>query len=101
MITINGFDELLQKCNDLPNVGWLYVDTDFDLESKNDILNKKYYLAENDDEEMEFDDKYGTFLESPILKAIIENKTEHHPNASKEELLKAVTYYLEIDDFLD
>lgn len=50
---------------------------------------------------MEFDDKYGTFLESPILKAIIENKTEHHPNSSKEELLKAVTYYLENDDFLD
>ncbi|UVM53373.1 HNH endonuclease [Pseudomonas sp. B21-015] len=101
MITINGFDELLQKRNDLPNAGWLYVDTDFDLESENDILNRKYYLAENDDEEMEFDDEYGTFLESPILKAIIENKIEHHPNSSKEELLKAVTYYLENDDFLD
>jgi len=32
MIVINGFDELLKKCNELPDVGWLYVEESFDLE---------------------------------------------------------------------
>jgi hypothetical protein len=101
MIVINGFDELLKKWSELPDVGWLYVEESFDLESRDDIENRKYYIAENEDEEMDFEENYGTFLESPILKAIIENKLEHHPKSSKDDLLDAVVYYLENDDFLD
>jgi len=101
MIVISGFDELLKKCNELPDVGWLYVEESFDLESRNDIENGKYYIAENEDEEMDFEENYGTFLESPILKDIIGNKLEHHPKSSKDDLLDAAVYYLENDDFLD
>ena len=101
MKTINGFDELLANVNALPDAGWLYVDTDFDLESKSDILQKKYYLAETEGEEMDFEENFGTFVEAPIFRAIIENKLEHHPEAEKSALLNAVIYYLENDDFLD
>lgn len=101
MIVISGFDELLQKYKELPDVGWLYVDSSFDIESMNDIHNGKYFLAENEDEEMDFEENYGTFLEAPIFTAIIENKLENSPGSTKEDLLEATTYYLENDDFLD
>ncbi|ERK17782.1 hypothetical protein L579_2736 [Pantoea sp. AS-PWVM4] len=101
MIIISGFDDLLSKYKQLPDVGWLYVEGDFDLESKDDVLNGKFYIAENEDEEMDFEENYGTFLEAPIFKAIVENKLEHHPKSNKDDLFDATIYYLENDDFLD
>lgn len=103
MRTIKGLDGLLSEVKTLPNVGWLYVDKDFNLKSKMDILNKNYYLAESRDEsfDMAENDKIRTFLESPIFCDIIDNKFNHHPAATKDDLLDAVIYYLEEDDFLD
>ncbi|ELX49246.1 hypothetical protein SEET535_16625 [Salmonella enterica subsp. enterica serovar Tennessee str. 4535] len=46
-------------------------------------------------------DKYKGWLEYATFLAIIDNKLEHHPKASNEDLLDAVIYYLEEDDFLD
>lgn len=101
MIVILGFDELLQKYKELPDVGWLYVESSFDIESRDDIHNGRYYFSENDDEEMDFEENYGTFLEAPIFTAIIENKLENSPNSAKEDFLVATMYYLENDEFLD
>ncbi|MDE1186007.1 MAG: hypothetical protein PW844_05940 [Pantoea sp.] len=101
MLILHGFDELLEKCHELPDVGWIYVEASFDLESRDDIKSGKYYLAENEDEEMGFEESFGTFLEAPIFKDVIENKLNHNPGSSKDDLLDAVVYYLEKDDFLD
>jgi len=49
----------------------------------------------------EMADKYKDWLEYATFLAIFDNKLDHHLNASKEELLEAVIYYLEEDDFLD
>jgi hypothetical protein len=101
VIVINGFEELLKKYESLPDVGWLYVAPSFSLDSQEDILKESYYLAENEDEEMDCEENYGTFLEAPIFKAIIENKLEHSPDSVNTDLLEAVQYYIENDDFLD
>lgn len=101
MIVINGFNELLQMKDGLPDVGWLYVAPSFSLSSEEDIVNGSYYIAENEDEEMDFEDNYGTFLEAPIFKAVIDNKLEHSPASGSVELLEAVRYYIENDDFQD
>ncbi|MBW1253206.1 DUF7716 domain-containing protein [Pantoea allii] len=101
MIVINGFDELLKKCHELPDVGWLYVGESFDLESKKDINEGRYFIAQDEDEEMDFEENYGTFLEAPIFKAIIENKLEHHPDSDRDDFFNAVIHYLENDDFMD
>ncbi|AKH62252.1 hypothetical protein GPY51_15640 [Photorhabdus laumondii subsp. laumondii] len=101
MKTISGFDQLLSLYKQLPDVGWIYIDKDFDTESTQDILNKNYYLAENDDEEFDMDETHGTFLECPMFADIIDNKLEHNPNAIKEDLIEAVIHYLVYDDFLD
>ena len=34
---------MLKKYKELPDVGWLYVDSSFDTESRDDIYNGKYY----------------------------------------------------------
>lgn len=101
MIVINGFNQLLQMKDGLPDVGWLYVSPSFSLSSEEDIVNGIYYVAEKEDEEMDFEDNYGTFLEAPIFKAIIDNQLEHSPASESVELLEAVRYYLEHDDFQD
>ena len=101
MIVINGFEELIKKRDSLPNVGWIYVEDSFNLSSVEDIKKRKYFIVENEDEEMDCEENYATFLESPMFKAVINNRLNHHPNSSKEELLEAVTYYLEEDDFLE
>ncbi|XTZ39046.1 DUF7716 domain-containing protein [Salmonella enterica] len=99
MIVIKGFEELLRQYENLSDVGWSYVTTSFDLDSQKDILNGSYYLAENEDEEMDLEENYGTFLEVSIFKAIIENQIEHHPDSESNDFLEAVRYYLEKDDF--
>lgn len=101
MIVIEGFNKLLQMKDSLPDVGWLYIAPSFNLSSKENIVNGSYYLAQNEDEEMDFEDNYGTFLEAPIFKAIIDNKLEHNPSSGGDELLNAVRYYIENDDFQD
>lgn len=101
MIVINGFDELLTKRDEIPDVGWLYVEESFDLKSKKDINQGKYFIAQDEDEEIDLEENYGTFLEAPIFKAIVENKLEHHPDSGKDDFLNAVVHYLENDDFLD
>ena len=101
MVVINSFSELLQMKDRLPDVGWLYVSPSFSLSSEEDILNGSYYIAENEGEEMDFEESYGTFLEAPIFKAIIDNKLEHSPASGRAELLDAVRYYIENDDFQD
>lgn len=101
MIVFKGFEKLVENYKSLPDVGWLYVDNSFDLNSKNDIVNGKYYIAENEDEEMDFEENYGTFLEAPIFKAIVESTLEKNAAPSNEDFLKAAVYYLENDDFQD
>ncbi|EDW6546221.1 hypothetical protein YI89_004617 [Salmonella enterica subsp. enterica] len=103
MRIIKGFDDLLSETKTFPDVGWLYVDKDFNLQSQLDIESKNYYLAEDRDEsfDMADNDKIKTFLEAPTFCDIIDNKFNHHPNANRDELLEAVIYYIEEDDFLD
>ncbi|YCH29938.1 hypothetical protein M1D48_17640 [Erwinia sp. D4-22] len=101
MKLIKGFEELLSRYQSLPDSGWIFIDNEFDVSSKEDILNKNYYFSEDDDEEIEMEDSYTTFLEAPTFKDIVVNKYNNKINASRDELISAVIYYLDNDDFLD
>lgn len=103
MITVKGLVNLIAYGEKITEPRWYFVDKEFGNSSKSDISNSNYYIAEDDDEEFDLEDdvKYKTFLDSATFKAIIDNKLEHHPNASTDELLEAVIYYIEEDDFLD
>lgn len=100
MKIIKGLDGLLSIYKTLPKVGGFYVDDNF-VNDANVINNSNYYLPESEDEDEDMENSYRTWLEYPTFRDIIDNKFKHHPNATKDELLDAIIYYLEEDDFLD
>ena len=105
MKTATGFANLLKISKNIPeSEGWyIFVDSDFD-DTKKCIESANYYLTETEEEDDDMDeqkDKYRSWLEYATFLDIISNKLEHHPNASEDDLLEAVIYYLEEDDFLD
>ncbi|KES11175.1 MULTISPECIES: hypothetical protein [Snodgrassella] len=105
MKTATGFTNLLKISKNIPySEGWyIFVDLDFD-NTKKCIESANYYLTETEEEDDDMDeqkDKYRSWLEYATFCAIIDNKLEHHPNASEDDLLEAVIYYLEEDAFID
>ena len=105
MKTATGFTNLLKISKNIPNfeVWYIFVDLDFD-DTKKCIESANYYLSETrdeDDDMEEQEDKYLAWLEYATFLAIIDNKLEHHPNASDDDLLEAVMYYYEKDAFID
>jgi hypothetical protein len=103
MIIVKGFINLVAHCENFVEPRWFFVEKSFNNASKDNISNSSYYIAADDDEEFDLEDnaQYKTFLDTATFKAIIDNKLEHHPQATNDELLEAVVYYLENDDFLD
>ncbi|WP_445497329.1 DUF7716 domain-containing protein [Photorhabdus sp. SF281] len=103
MRTIKGFDGLLSIYKERPEAWYFFVGSDF-MNEISCINNANYYLPETRDEEEDMDemeDKYKGWLEYATFLDIIDNKLKHHPNATRDELLDSVIYYLEEDDFLD
>ncbi|WP_263263972.1 hypothetical protein [Pseudomonas sp. RIT-PI-S] len=100
MKMIRGFEGLLQVYKNLPAVGGFYVDKFF-LNNKSFMTFANYYIPESEEEDEDMEEIYKTWLEYPVFKAIVDNKTEYSPASSSSELLEAVLYYIENDDFLD
>ncbi|MDR1912213.1 MAG: hypothetical protein LBQ52_07715 [Helicobacteraceae bacterium] len=100
MRVFNGFDELLKAYKEL-GVWWIFTKREFVNNSKEDISTGTFYVPENDEEEEESYDVLATWLETQTFEGIIDNKLEHHPEASRDDLIEAAIYYLEMDDFLD
>ena len=105
MKTATGFTNLLKISKNIPNyeVWYIFVDLDFD-DTKKCIESANYYLSETTEEDDDMDeqeDKYLAWLEYATFLAIIDNKLEHHPNASEDDLIEAVMYYYEKDAFID
>jgi hypothetical protein len=103
MITIKGLADLIAHNVTVTESKWYFVDKKFNNSLKDDILNSNYYITDDDEEEFDLEDniKYKTFLDSATFQSIIYNKLEHHPNATTDQLLDAIIYYLKEDDFLD
>ncbi|MGO4743573.1 DUF7716 domain-containing protein [Serratia quinivorans] len=101
MKVIKGFSGLLKEYDALPETGWIFIDDDVDTNLKSDLQKQNYYLPENDDEEFEMEEERSTFLEAPTFKDIVINKRNHNQQATEDEMLDAVIYYLENDDFQD
>jgi len=98
-----GFEGLLSIYKERPEAWYFFTNIGMD-NKKDSIRNAIFYLPDTREEEESMDnehDKYKGWLEYSTFIAILDNKLEHHPKSSSEELLDAVIYYLEKDDFLD
>jgi len=107
--------ELINDKNDYPPSGRVFIK-----KSKiNDIVNAEYWVISSKESlEQDFEEnekgaripislvKFDVmrFLDVQIFKDIIDNKIEHNPELSLNEIpvfAEAIMYYLENDDFLD
>lgn len=103
MIIVKGISGLLNIFKGLEEPWCFFVTVGFKNEI-DDIRNGNYLVAETEDEFDELDgipDEYKPWLEYQTFRAIIENKLNHHPQATNDEFLNAVVYYLEEDNFMD
>ncbi|MDR1423087.1 MAG: hypothetical protein LBI92_00520 [Azoarcus sp.] len=100
MKVFHGFNELL-KAYQVLGVSGIHTKLEFVNNSREDILNGIFYVPENEDEDEECENTLEMWLETQIFEDIVDNKLTHHPDASLDDLLEAVIYYLEKDCFLD
>lgn len=101
MKTYHGLGELLLNKEKLADVGWLFIEKSFNSVSRNDILNRNFFFAENDDEEIGAERRYKTWLESPTFLDILDVVQEKNPAFTTNELIEAIVYYIEHDAFMD
>jgi hypothetical protein len=101
MKTFNGIGPLIESSNDLPDVGWLFVDKNLDRTSKEKLKSCPIMLAETDEDESEGLKKFRNWLEAPTFVDILESRRDSKPNATVDEIIDAVIYYLENDTFID
>lgn len=94
-----GIKELLNSFDDIPEHGWISIDDAFSIQD--DIEALTFYIAENEEEEFDLEDHYSEFLEAPTFKDIVTNKRDHNPNVALKDIVGAVNYYFEHDDFED
>ncbi|RJS94874.1 hypothetical protein [Salinisphaera sp. Q1T1-3] len=84
----------------LPSAGWIYIETGIDTESIEGLKRTQYYLAENESEEMAFDEHMITFVEVLTLVDITENVKSRLARPKEDDILKAVYYFLGNNDFM-
>jgi hypothetical protein len=106
MKVFHGFDELLEFVQTPgQDIGtwFIYTKLEFINNSRNDILNGTFYMPENrdEDEEMDINHNLVNWLDLQTFEDIIDVKLTHHPDASRDDFVEAVIYYLEKDTFLD
>lgn len=94
-----GFKDILENYKELPDSGWIGIKDDFS--DREDIKTLNFYVPENIAEKIDIEDNYEEFLEAPTFKDIVSNKLEHHPKSTLDEILGAVVYYFNNDDFED
>ncbi|WP_342655429.1 hypothetical protein [Pseudomonas sp. F3-2] len=99
MKVYNGFCELLQEREVLPETGWVFVDKGQDIDSLAVARDAKYYVAETELEEIEFERSKRTFVECPSLMDVVSVLEKRQLKASAEAYLDAVIFYRKNDSF--
>ncbi|QJI39410.1 hypothetical protein HKK52_00140 [Pseudomonas sp. ADAK2] len=94
-----GFASLLDNIDRLPDVGWLFVDSTMDRASKDSVKSAVFYTAEDDAEEVFFENSKRVFVECPTMLDIKRVVDKRASTADLETYLEAVLYYLINDDF--
>lgn len=99
MKVYNGFYQLLQERDALPETGWIFVDKGKDIDSLAVARDANYYVAESEIEEIDFERSKRTFVECPTLLDVVSVLDRRPEKASAEDYLDAVIFYRQNDSF--
>jgi hypothetical protein len=99
MKVYSGFYDLLKDAKSLPKTGWIFVESEVNMNSPESIYVAQFFIAESELEEIELERSKRTFVECPTLVDIISVLDKRSLKPSEKDYLCAVIYYREYDDF--
>ncbi|UOD29014.1 hypothetical protein INH39_26860 [Massilia violaceinigra] len=108
--TYTGIDSIIKQWETLPSPGGLYTSNRVDRENIRTVQFLLFSSAEVDDYVNENDrivpeqlagQGYRSWLDSATLQGIVENKIEFNEQASADDIVEAIFYYLEQDTYMD
>ncbi|MCL1918914.1 MAG: hypothetical protein FWG14_11450 [Peptococcaceae bacterium] len=101
MKTVKSLQALIAARQDLPKVGWIFVDKKFDKTSVDMLIGATFHIQEDDEDEFYGEENFDTWLEAPTFLDVLELREKHLNNPTAEDYALACTHYLEMDDFLE
>lgn len=101
MRVVKGLQGLIDGKADLPKVGWIFVDKEFDKTSAISLKNATFHVPEDEDDEFFGEDNLATWLEAPTFLAVLELREKNLKAPSLDQYAEAAIHYLERDDFLE
>jgi len=101
MKTVEGLQALIAAKQDLSQVGWIFVDKDFDKTSANALMAAQFYVSENDDDDFYGENHLATWMEAPTFLDIFDVRTMQLKDPTVMDIAIAAVYYLEKDAFLE
>lgn len=103
MKKIKGIKALIQAKNELPEVNFLYVPIDADIDTGEGLKTCEFVFAENESEQLaiEKNKNFTSWLEAPMFVGILKTVNEYIPSPTTQDIIEAVLYYWEYDAFLE
>jgi hypothetical protein len=99
--TLIGLPALIAAKQDLPRVGWIFVDKGFDKTSPGALMSAAFHIPEDEDDEFYGEDNLATWLEVPTFLSVLALRAKNIKDPTADDVAHAAIYYLENDDFLE
>jgi hypothetical protein len=96
-----GLNELIAARNNLPKVGWIFVEKDFKKTVSDALLSARFFVQENDDDEIFGEEHLSTWLETRTFLSVLQNREKNINVPSALQYAEAAVHYLVEDDFLE
>lgn len=100
MRKIEGIARLVAELPTLAMNGWIFIVERHDRETVEAIVGATFLLADDDEEEIDMEGDFPTFLEIRMLEAVVELEGKAGRTASWD-IAAGCLYYLEKDTFRD
>lgn len=100
MKRIEGLAQLIDASPRLAETGWIFVADREDLATNATLVAADFLLADDDEEEIDMEDEYSTFVENHTFQVIVEMK-EKIGKPDPASVAEGCLYYLEFDTFQD
>lgn len=101
MKKVKGLQALICMREELPEVGWIFVDRELVKTSVTELEAATFYVAESEEDEFHGEDNFATWLEAPTFLATLELREKNLHSPGLKQYAEAIIHYLEEDDFLE
>ncbi|AKM03257.1 hypothetical protein [Burkholderia pyrrocinia] len=101
MKLVNGLKALILERQNLPKVGWIFVEKGFNKNSADALMIATFQIPEDEDDEFYGEDHLASWLEVPTFLAVLDLRAKNLKDPTTEDFANAAIHYLKNDDFLE